>query len=38
MRDRVHALGGQIVTDTSSGGGFRLRVRFHTSLAPGEMP
>ncbi|MGU3417324.1 HAMP domain-containing sensor histidine kinase [Methylobacterium sp. D54C] len=37
MRDRVHALGGQIVTETSPGGGFRLRVRFHAALAGDEV-
>lgn len=37
MRDRVHALGGQIVTETAPGGGFRLRVRFHAALAGDEV-
>jgi two-component system, NarL family, sensor histidine kinase UhpB len=37
MRDRVHALGGQIVTETSPGGGFRLRVRFRAALAAREV-
>ncbi|MGU3383302.1 ATP-binding protein [Methylobacterium sp. D53M] len=37
MRDRVHALGGQIVMETSPGGGFRLRVRFHAALAGEEV-